>query len=491
MSRLPRQLTLLVVFVSLSLMMASGLAWAWPGSAPATPTGATLVATGADWHYLDDGSDQGTAWRALGFDGSGWKSGPAQLGYGDGDEATVVSFGPDANAKFITTYFRHTFDVTDATVYDGLTLNVLRDDGAVVYLNGTEVFRSNMPDGAIGYTTPASTAIGGADESVYHSAALDASLLVNGTNELAVEIHQANPTSSDISFDLSLIGSEAPATCAAPDVRFAVVGDYGTASQAEQDVAEMVQSWNPDVVITTGDNNYPDGSADTIDEHIGQFYQSFIGDYAGAYGAGAASNNFYPALGNHDWVTNSGDPPQPVPYLDYFSLPGNERYYSFTRGPVEFFAVDSDPNEPDGIAVDSIQATWLQGALAASTAPWRVVYMHHPPYSSGPHGSTAEMQWPYAQWGASAVLAGHDHAYERLVEGGLSYFVDGLGGASRYSFGTPVAGSQFRYADDYGALLAEASETCLNFQFIARGGGVIDSVVLGKEAVYLPLVAGP
>jgi hypothetical protein len=491
MGQWPRRLALLLLLVGLSLTMAWGLAWARPGGAPATGTGATLVVAGADWRYLDDGSDQGTAWRAPGFDDSDWQSGPAQLGYGDGDEATVVSFGPDANAKFITTYFRHTFDATDASLYDGLTLSVLRDDGVVVYLNGTEVFRSNMPGGAIGYTTTALTAIGGADELAYHSAALDASLMLDGTNVLAVEIHQANSTSSDISFDLSLIGSQAPATCVAPEVRFAAVGDYGTASQAEQDVAEMVQSWKPDVVITTGDNNYPDGSADTIDEHIGQFYQAFIGDYAGAYGAGATSNNFYPALGNHDWVTNSGNPPQPLPYLDYFSLPGNERYYNFTRGPVEFFAVDSDPNEPDGIAADSIQTAWLQGALAASTAPWRIVYMHHPPYSSGPHGSTVEMQWPYAQWGAAVVLAGHDHAYEHLVEGGLSYFVDGLGGASRYSFGSPVPGSLVRYSDDYGALLAEASETCLNFQFITRGGVVVDSVVLGKEAVYVPLVAGP
>ena len=97
------------------------------------------------------------------------------------------------------------------------------------------------------------------------------------------------------------------------------------------------------------------------------------------------TNNFYPILGNHDWLTTIGQLPKP--YLDYFSLPGNERYYDFIRGPVHFFAVDSDINEPDGITSNSIQGQWLQSALSASTSPWNVVYLHHSPYSSGLHGS--------------------------------------------------------------------------------------------------------
>ncbi len=85
--------------------------------------------------------------------------------------------------------------------------------------------------------------------------------------------------------------------------------------------------------MTTGDNNYPDGAAATIDENIGQYYADFIYPYTGSYGTGAASNRFFPSLGNHDWYTTGA-----MPYLDYFALPGNERYYRFTRGPVEFFA---------------------------------------------------------------------------------------------------------------------------------------------------------
>ncbi|HEY8228757.1 MAG TPA: metallophosphoesterase [Pyrinomonadaceae bacterium] len=168
----------------------------------------TLVPTGSIWRYLDNGTDQSTAWRAPSFNDAAWASGPAQLGYGDGDEATVVSFGPDPNNKFITTYFRRSFNVTNASSFTGLTLRLLRDDGAVVYLNGVEVWRTNMPAGPIGFLTPASVAIGGADETTFVQTTLSPSLLVNGTNVLAIEVHQSGGTSSDISFDLQLIGSD-------------------------------------------------------------------------------------------------------------------------------------------------------------------------------------------------------------------------------------------------------------------------------------------
>ncbi|MBK5295544.1 MAG: hypothetical protein JJE40_00215, partial [Vicinamibacteria bacterium] len=126
-----------------------------------------LVATTATWKYLDNGSNQGTAWRAPAFADSAWASGPAQLGYGDGDEATVVSFGPSSTAKYTTTYFRHAFSVASPASYQSLTLRVMRDDGVVVYLNGNEVFRSNLPTGTVTSTTLASTAVSGADESAF------------------------------------------------------------------------------------------------------------------------------------------------------------------------------------------------------------------------------------------------------------------------------------------------------------------------------------
>jgi len=179
---------------------------------PARAADTTLVPTGGVWKYLDNGSNQGTAWRATGFDDSVWPSGGAQLGYGDGDEVTTLGFGPDSNNKFITTYFRRAFSVTNAAAFNALTLRLMRDDGAVVYINGVEVWRTNMPTGTVSSSTPASVAIGGADESTFIQTTLSPSLLVNGANVLAVELHQSGGTSSDISFDLQLIGSDGSAS---------------------------------------------------------------------------------------------------------------------------------------------------------------------------------------------------------------------------------------------------------------------------------------
>ena len=174
-----------------------------------------LVPAGATWRYFDDGSDQGTVWRQLMFNDSAWLSGPAQLGYGDGDESTVVRFGTNANNKPITTYFRHAFAVADPTTYANLSLELLRDDGAVAYLNEREVFRSNLPGGAIDYRTRALAAVSGAAESAFISTAISASNLTSGRNVLAVEIHQSETNSSDLSFDLKLIGIRPPMTVSA------------------------------------------------------------------------------------------------------------------------------------------------------------------------------------------------------------------------------------------------------------------------------------
>ena len=173
-------------------------------------TAAVLVPAGAIWKYLDNGSDQGSAWRDPGFNDALWAANAAQFGYGDGGEVTVISYGPIATNKYITTYFRHAFDVADPSLYAGLTISLLRDDGAVVYLNGREVFRSNMPAGAINYRTRASANIGGADESTFYPTAVSTTNLASGRNLLAVEIHQASTNSSDVSFDLELVGSARP-----------------------------------------------------------------------------------------------------------------------------------------------------------------------------------------------------------------------------------------------------------------------------------------
>ena len=266
----------------------------------------------------------------------------------------------------------------------------------------------------------------------------------------------------------------APAASPGPAARFAVIGDYGLAGEPAAAVAALVASWAPDFVVTTGDNNYPDGAVDTLDRNVGQYYAQFIAPYRGQFGPGAAENRFWPVLGNHDWVVG-----YPEPYLAYFALPGNGRYYSLRRGPVALFALDSMPGEPDGWDAGSAQAAWLQAELAASDAPWKVVVMHHSPYSSGHHGSADWMRWPFAAWGARLVLGGHDHTYERVHAEGITYVVNGLGGGARYARGFGgVEGSQLFFNADHGAMLVEADPAALRARFVTRAGQVVDDFSL-------------
>jgi tartrate-resistant acid phosphatase type 5 len=256
-------------------------------------------------------------------------------------------------------------------------------------------------------------------------------------------------------------------------LRFAVIGDFGLDEPPTIAVAALVASWSPELVLTLGDNNYYVGAAETIDVNIGKHYSRFIHPYVGEYGRGAKENRFFPCPGNHDWQTGTLQP-----YLDYFTLPGNERYYSVRRGPVEFFLIDSDYHEPDGLTPGQAQGQWLEAALAESEAQFQVVLMHHPPYSSGWHQSTTAMRWPYAEWGADLVLAGHEHDYERLVVDGLPYVIAGTGGASLRSFSLEASGSQRGHPDTFGALRIEADEEWLSVEMVAPDGARIDRLNL-------------
>jgi len=224
-----------------------------------------LVGRGSVWKYLDDGSNQGTSAAGTSWFGhpnyndSSWLEGPAELGYGDTaggrPEVTQVNSGPSDN-RFITTYFRHYFHVNDASRYSSLHLALMRDDGAVVYLNGVEVARSNMPDGRINYLTAASSNISGSVEYTFFDFTLDTSLLKDGLNVLAVEVHQNSGASADISFDLELEGILLPqgAGTLQPGINRIVVqtfdGQNGTGNELER---EYIDIWY-DAGIT---NDYP------------------------------------------------------------------------------------------------------------------------------------------------------------------------------------------------------------------------------------------
>jgi tartrate-resistant acid phosphatase type 5 len=255
--------------------------------------------------------------------------------------------------------------------------------------------------------------------------------------------------------------------------RFAVIGDYGLGTPYTGHVALMVQSWSPQFIATVGDNNYPEGSAETIDDNIGRFYSSYIASYRGRYGEGAATNRFFPVPGHVDWDTDSLNP-----YLQYFTLPGNERYYDLVRGPVHLFMLDTDEREPDGATASSRQAEWLRQGLQQSTAPWKLVLAHHAPYTSHTVADIERMRWPFKEWGADAVLSGYFHVYERLEVDGLPYFVNGTGGSWVSHFGETDPHSVFRYSDDLGAMIIDADAHQLHFRYVNRWGEILDELVL-------------
>jgi hypothetical protein len=177
----------------------------------------TWITAGSSWRYLDTGVDLGTAWRAPDFDDTRWKTGKGILGYGDANQATTLGFGVNSSGKYITTYFRLKFDVSDPGSVTALMCKVLRDDGMVVWLNGVQVAKDNLPEGDVVNQTLASSAIGGTDETTYFDYRLDPSALKAGENTLAVEVHQNSGSSSDLSFDVSLQATVLP-TNQAPTV---------------------------------------------------------------------------------------------------------------------------------------------------------------------------------------------------------------------------------------------------------------------------------
>ena len=183
-------------------------------------SGAFPVAKNSVWRYNDRGQNLGTAWTAPGYDDAAWASERGPFGYGD-PVTTTLSFGPDAANKYPTYYFRHAFDVANAAQVDSLLFEVRRDDGAVVYLNGVEIFRQNMPAGPVTHTTLASTVVDGSNETTYFRQRVAATGLVTGRNVLAVEVHQQRTNSSDLSFDLTVRGKPASlpvaAGCNGPD----------------------------------------------------------------------------------------------------------------------------------------------------------------------------------------------------------------------------------------------------------------------------------
>jgi len=292
-------------------------------------------------------------------------------------------------------------------------------------------------------------------------------------------------------------------------VKVAVIGDYRSDLPQEGMVAELVKSFNPIRIVTVGDNNYPNGSEGTIDRNIGKYYSEFIRYYKGTYKYTGAdgrlysgsqdTNRFLPALGNHDGYNSSF-----AAWDWYFGsaitlsrLSGNLRYYNSKIGNsdlVEFFIVNSAYGsgtvmgrfnfEPDGIDSNSVQANWLKSRLINSTAKWKIVIMHHPPYSStsAEHLDTYHiLRWNFKKWGADLLMTGHNHLYERLNIDSLTITVNGLGGDHKNPFlYTSRSGSIIQYLDNWGAQLLTIYPDSLNCRFINVNRQVVDNFTLTK-----------
>ncbi len=247
-------------------------------------------------------------------------------------------------------------------------------------------------------------------------------------------------------------------------VRVAVVGDIGNSGKNGDRVAMMVRSWEPDAVVSAGDNNHREGSRDSYDEALRQY--------------GWAEKIFYPALGNHDW--GPGYPSASIPLLEKFPSMENRRYYTVKlgQGLLDIFILDSDIHEPDGTSAGSKQALWLKDGLLNSSAIYKLVVAHHPPFSPCDFDDNEGFQWPYAEWGADALITAHCHVYARGMIGNFPYFTNGLGGGVR---NTPFnAGSKedaVRYDDGYGAMLIEADTTAMDLRFISQGRVIDDYTI--------------
>ncbi len=546
-----------------------------------TPTSSTFT-TGAIWQYLVTSGDPDPSWKSnplFNDTNPPWYDGASPLGYGEqGDivppatkPPTVVDQGgtcldecvgtvatspscKTCTAKSITTYFRKKVNLANVAG-SSFSLRYQRDDGILVYINGTERVRENLPAGTITYSTTATAIPNNAEELTWVTVPVQASWFAEGQNLIAVEIHQTSATSSDIRFNMELLqapntvsitrgpylqlGTSSGASSGAtvrwrtnvpttsrvtfglsatsltgvvndptsttehevrltglqPDrqyfysvgttsgvleqgpnnyfktaplltskrkIRIATFGDVGTNVNTNQAyVRDAFLKFRTDrgdsltnLWMLTGDNSYDGADSQYQTNFFNPFKSSLL-----------KNTMLYTVPGNHDYFDYIGYPSAPnrwvehdMPYYDMFSLPTNaeaggfpsqsEQYYSFDYGPIHFVMLDSYGKNPVqvsstspkinrgyyedvttvGYEIPNAQIKWLKQDLEATTQKWKIVYMHHPPYTRGTHDSeagnsatddsilvrTRERINPILErFGVDMVVSGHSHVYER------------------------------------------------------------------------------
>jgi hypothetical protein len=268
-------------------------------------TDTTLLKRNSAWRYNDTGVYPGDSWKEESYNDSAWPAGTGELGYGDGNEATVLDFGPDDQNKHITYYFRTTVEIGDTSGFDFYRIRIMRDDGAVVYVNGTELLRDNLPAGEILPGTVALDFVGDQDESTYFDYPVDHHPFKPGTNTIAVEIHQNSPTSSDISFDLELAAGSVSQgnTMVYEENPLSLRVEHGISIRAVSGIFEMEQE--PELFIN-----------EIMASNQGAFYDEYgnDGDWIEIYNAGDSDMDMAGLFltDNLDepgkWLIPSGDP---------------------------------------------------------------------------------------------------------------------------------------------------------------------------------------
>lgn len=259
--------------------------------------------------------------------------------------------------------------------------------------------------------------------------------------------------------------------------QFDVWGDSGSGSDGQKSLAAQIEKSQPDFLLHTGDLIYPNGAAEDFDTHFFDVYKKVLSRVP-----------FYGALGNHDIATDNGQP-----FLDTFIFPQNgpigvtpERNYYVDYGNARIAVIDSTQDET---ALQTKIVPWLEKVMARSNAIWKFAVMHHPAYSSGPHGDTARIQKVlspvFAKLHIDVVFAGHDHQYERFKPvDNVTYIVTGAGGARRYPRKTENPQTAFYWNDDWSftqiQISQENGKNILRGKQISTTGAVVDRWELSK-----------
>lgn len=285
-----------------------------------------------------------------------------------------------------------------------------------------------------------------------------------------------------------------------------MIGDYGVEggdSPEEEKVPRLVKAWEPDFIVTLGDNAYSDHNetqnafqVDVLDFY-GEYVKSSAADPAGT------ATRFFPALGNHDYAAAGSGvfEARVAAYRAAFAVPagpGGHHFYEFARGPVRFFVLDSNiVKGQEGYKIGSAQEKWFRQAVAAAMEPWKIVVFHHTPYQSSTkkQGEIHMRKWEFEKAGVTAVVTGHAHHYERVMRAGVPFITNGFGGNSVYALASPrMEGSAVSYGPKqvgepdfgkhrFGAIFCEASEAAFTLEFWNASGKRIDHWPEGAPAL--------